>query len=122
MLTISIRRIFENDFGYQEFTNQFLRLHRCDLPESGRPIFNPARTAASAESSGNESESPENAELTAIEKEDEKRDAKMKSFTTSEKAPRDERGELILKRREVHSGRAMTVSTVEWSVAELYEP
>ena len=42
----------------------------------------------------------------------------MKSFTTNEKAPRDERGELILKRREVHSGRAMTVSTVEWSVAE----
>jgi indole-3-glycerol phosphate synthase len=35
-----------------------------------------------------------------------------------EKAPRSEDGELILKRREVHSGRALTVSTVEWSVAE----
>lgn len=34
------------------------------------------------------------------------------------KAPRSEDGELILKRREVHSGRALTVSTVEWSVAE----
>lgn len=35
-----------------------------------------------------------------------------------QKAPRDELGELILKRREVHSGRAISVSTVEWSVAE----
>merc|ERR1719343_437269 len=43
----------------------------------------------------------------------------MKAFKLNEeKAPRDERGELILKRREVHSGRAMLVSTVEWSVAE----
>jgi indole-3-glycerol phosphate synthase len=33
-------------------------------------------------------------------------------------APRDNSGELILKRREVHSGRAISVSTVEWSVAE----
>lgn len=36
----------------------------------------------------------------------------------SEAAPRSESGELILRRREVHAGRAMTVSTVEWSVAE----
>jgi indole-3-glycerol phosphate synthase len=36
----------------------------------------------------------------------------------AKKAPRDESGELILKRREVHSGRALTVSSVEWSVAE----
>jgi indole-3-glycerol phosphate synthase len=34
------------------------------------------------------------------------------------RAPRDSNGELIIKRREVHSGRALTVSTVEWSVAE----
>ncbi len=42
----------------------------------------------------------------------------MKSFEIEVKAPRDEYGELILRRREVHSGRALTVSTVEWSVAE----
>mmetsp|Transcript_985 Transcript_985/g.1340 ORF Transcript_985/g.1340 Transcript_985/m.1340 type:complete len:347 (+) Transcript_985:217-1257(+) len=36
----------------------------------------------------------------------------------NEKAPRTDDGELILKRREIHSGRALTVSTVEWSVAE----
>jgi indole-3-glycerol phosphate synthase len=36
----------------------------------------------------------------------------------NERAPRLENGELILRRREVHSGRALTVSSVEWSVAE----
>jgi indole-3-glycerol phosphate synthase len=36
----------------------------------------------------------------------------------NEKAPRDDNGELILRRREIHSGRAISVSTVEWSVAE----
>ena len=33
-------------------------------------------------------------------------------------APRSENGELIVRRREIHSGRALSVSTVEWSVAE----
>ena len=33
-------------------------------------------------------------------------------------APRSPDGELIVKRREIHAGRAMSVSTVEWSVAE----
>jgi indole-3-glycerol phosphate synthase len=34
------------------------------------------------------------------------------------KVPRSEDGELLWKRREVHAGRALTVSTVEWSVVE----
>ena len=38
--------------------------------------------------------------------------------TQVERAPRAPNGELRLKRREVHSGRALTVSTVEWSVAD----
>jgi len=39
--------------------------------------------------------------------------------TNTKAAPRDpDTGELIWKRREVHSGRALTVSTVEWSVAD----
>jgi indole-3-glycerol phosphate synthase len=61
----------------------------------------------------------------AIEKrnaeEDEKRTSRAKGLaeTSDEKpAPRAENGELILKRREVHSGRALTVSNVEWSVVE----
>ena len=33
-------------------------------------------------------------------------------------APRSENGELVVRRCEIHSGRAMSVSTVEWSVAE----
>eukprot|EP00557_Chaetoceros_sp_GSL56_P000242 CAMPEP_0176501240 /NCGR_PEP_ID=MMETSP0200_2-20121128/14050_1 /TAXON_ID=947934 /ORGANISM="Chaetoceros sp., Strain GSL56" /LENGTH=1026 /DNA_ID=CAMNT_0017900103 /DNA_START=71 /DNA_END=3151 /DNA_ORIENTATION=+ len=33
-------------------------------------------------------------------------------------APRSADGELIIKRREVHSGRALTISSVQWSVAE----
>ena len=37
---------------------------------------------------------------------------------SKERAPRAANGELRLKRREVHSGRALTVSTVEWSVAD----
>jgi len=50
---------------------------------------------------------------------DEKRSSRARPVKESrEKAPRSEDGELILKRREVHSGRALTVSTVEWSVAE----
>ena len=33
-------------------------------------------------------------------------------------APRADNGELIVRRREIHSGRSLSVSTVEWSVAE----
>ena len=53
-----------------------------------------------------------------IDAEDKKRQERVKSFDVEKKAPRDENGELIIKRREVHSGRALTVSAVEWSVAE----
>jgi indole-3-glycerol phosphate synthase len=42
----------------------------------------------------------------------------VKPFDAEKKAPRDENGELIIKRREIHSGRALTVSAIEWSVAE----
>jgi indole-3-glycerol phosphate synthase len=53
------------------------------------------------------------------EKEAQASKMRIRSFGESRaKAPRDECGELILRRREVHSGRAMTVSTVEWSVAD----
>ena len=55
----------------------------------------------------------------ALVVEDEKRKAKAQSpLELDEKAPRDANGELILRRREIHSGRAISVSTVEWSVAE----
>lgn len=55
----------------------------------------------------------------AVAEEDEKRKQRVKALVDlDEKAPRSEDGELIIKRREIHSGRALTVSTVEWSVAE----
>ena len=52
--------------------------------------------------------------------EDEKRIAMAKEFGSDDAvaAPRSDNGELIVRRREIHSGRAMSVSTVEWSVAE----
>lgn len=52
--------------------------------------------------------------------EDEKRSTMSKSSFGSEGqiAPRSPDGELIVRRREIHSGRSLSVSTVEWSVAE----
>ena len=74
--------------------------------KSNRPIYRAGKTAKS--------------EIGIIDDKNEEPTAEaFTSYdTTTKKAPRDGDGELILKRREVHSGRAMTVSTVEWSVAE----
>ena len=44
-------------------------------------------------------------------------DMKMQQ-SRREKAPRDENNELVIKRREIQAGRAIAVSTIEWSVAE----
>ena len=66
--------------------------------ESNRPTFNAAARKSQRKKLSMES-----------------KQSKSKSNT---KSPRKENGELLLKRREVHSGRALTVSTVEWSVAE----
>lgn len=84
-----------------------------------RPIYSPyqaqldAINAAAAKAEADAADQ----ELAA---EDEKRSKMAKSSfgSESEAAPRSENGELIVKRREVHSGRALSVSTVEWSVAE----
>jgi hypothetical protein len=86
--------------------------------ESKRPIYSPlqasieAATAAAAKAAKAAAE----AKLAA---EDEKRALMSKNFASeSQAAPRSENGELIVRRREIHSGRSMSVSTVEWSVAE----
>jgi len=85
--------------------------------KSNRPIYSPAKSDE-YKTEDEERQQVEEEEL-ASAMEDKAREEKLKSFDMDEKkAPRDERGELILKRREVHSGRAMLVSTVEWSVAE----
>jgi len=86
--------------------------------ESNRPIYVPGRAAAETAKTQDEKEAQE-AEEKRLDEEAKTTEKRVKSLEMmQEKAPRDEHGELILRRREVHSGRAMTVSTVEWSVAE----
>ncbi|KAL3918031.1 MAG: hypothetical protein SGILL_004436 [Bacillariaceae sp.] len=74
--------------------------------KSGRPVFSPAKPSGE-KTVAEDAAAAEDATI-----------ASSAAFEGNGKAPRDEDGELILKRREVHSGRALTVSTVEWSVAE----
>ena len=81
--------------------------------KSRRPIFTPKKLVGG--DAGADGKDLEDSNLAIEEK---ARQERAKSFDTEKKAPRDENGELILKRREIHSGRALTVSTVEWSVAE----
>jgi indole-3-glycerol phosphate synthase len=86
--------------------------------ESGRPIFSPSRAAAD-EKEAVRKKAEEDAAERALVEEDKKRQQRIQSpLELHEKAPRDESGELILRRREIHSGRAISVSAVEWSVAE----
>lgn len=49
---------------------------------------------------------------------DDAKDAPTSIAVTEECAPRQPNGELVVRRREIQSGRLMTVSTVQWSVAE----
>ena len=66
-----------------------------------------------------ETKAKEDAADAKLAADDEKRMLMSKSFSSdTEAAPRSEDGELIVRRREIHSGRTMSVSTVEWSVAE----
>ena len=65
-----------------------------------------------------EAKREKDAETSKFGAEDWQDGSRAASFDLQKKAPRDENGELVLKRREIHSGRALTVSAVEWSVAE----
>lgn len=78
----------------------------------------PGRASAEAARAQEEKVLQEAEEKRIQDKSGKDRDDRVKAFDSEKKAPRDEDGELILRRREIHSGRAMTVSTVEWSVAE----
>jgi indole-3-glycerol phosphate synthase len=86
---------------------------------TGRPIYSPAGIAHE-QAVLKEQEAQQEAEAVALAAEDEKRSngSSKAPSEMNKSAPRSEDGELILKRREVHSGRSLTVSTVEWSVAE----
>jgi len=81
--------------------------------KSNRPIYSPPTANAYEPDIVAERKEDDDSESTK------ELEVEMQSLDLEGKmAPRDERGELILRRREVNSGRAMTVSTVEWSVAE----
>ncbi|EEC45823.1 predicted protein [Phaeodactylum tricornutum CCAP 1055/1] len=90
--------------------------------KTDRPIFSPA-AAAAAHTAAQEEKEAQEAEAEAQALVAEANSKVGESYTQGSNgvvktAPRSEDGELIIKRREVHSGRAMTVSAVEWSVAE----
>ena len=84
--------------------------------KSGRPVYSTA--AAAAEKAALEEEmAAKEAQVKMQEADDARRAARTKPVPVNEeRAPRSEDGELIIKRREVHSGRSLTVSTVEWCV------
>eukprot|EP00550_Attheya_septentrionalis_P012991 CAMPEP_0198306318 /NCGR_PEP_ID=MMETSP1449-20131203/58353_1 /TAXON_ID=420275 /ORGANISM="Attheya septentrionalis, Strain CCMP2084" /LENGTH=524 /DNA_ID=CAMNT_0044008869 /DNA_START=1045 /DNA_END=2616 /DNA_ORIENTATION=+ len=87
-----------------------------------RPIYSPVKAAEALANEARQQEEDDEVER-ALGAEDEKRTYRSSqgsaSLITDEVlAPRSEDGELILKRREIHSSRALTVSAVQWSVAE----
>jgi predicted Zn-dependent protease len=79
-------------------------------------VYSPVAAArARAQEDKDRKEAEEAARVVA--EEDEKRRRRAKSIASSrEKAPRLENGELMIKRREVHSGRALTVSTGKFTL------
>jgi len=84
-----------------------------------RPFYSPQKAKAEAANAAALKAEEESAEQ-QLSAEDEKRTLMSKNFGSdgAVTAPRAENGELVVRRREIHSGRAMSVSTVEWSVAE----
>ena len=73
--------------------------------------------------SHDEAQSRKNEEQVKEEEEEEEEElventASTQVPDTDVPAPRSDNGELIVRRREIHSGRALTVSNVEWSVVE----
>jgi len=86
--------------------------------KSKRPIYSPLQASIDAANAAAAKAEKEAAEL-ELAAENEKRSRMSKNFAPeNESAPRSSDGELIVRRREIHSGRSLSVSTVEWSVAE----
>jgi hypothetical protein len=95
--------------------------------KSKRPFYSPRMAEAEAANAAaiRAEEEFVSRELAA---EDERRSLASKKFAPDDGdrseamvgrgAPRCENGELAVRRREIHSGRALSVSTIEWSVAE----
>jgi len=84
--------------------------------KSRRPIYSPAKAIWEEKQAAQKEEEEEAVGQNTAEEDGQP--AERTPVVLEQRAPRSEDGELVLKRREIHSGRAMTVSTVEWSVAE----
>lgn len=90
---------------------------------SGRPIYSASASAAAEVAAlkyanENVKNDDDNTERNYDKRVQQQEEDMNKNYGIERVAPRAGNGELILKRREVHSGRALTVSTIEWSVAE----
>lgn len=82
--------------------------------KSNRPIYSARKVADNTSAADANGEGGELDEKLA-----ERVSKTLSAFHPSnDAAPRTDDGELVLRRREIHSGRAISVSTVEWSVAE----
>ncbi len=88
--------------------------------KSNRPIYSAANASEQKrleEEKISEDEEAERA-AAALNEKRLKNAKELVDMDENKPAPRSENGELIIKRREIHSGRALTVSAVQWSVAE----
>ena len=88
--------------------------------KSNRPVYSAAKAQADTLQKEKQKSDAEEAERAAeAEEVNRAKDTNLDDVDEDDApAPRSEDGELITKRREVHSGRALTVSAVQWSVAE----
>lgn len=89
--------------------------------KSRRPVFSVAKAREEKEKAEQLAKKQEE-ERNALAAENEKKMKAAKDLSVGDDddkpAPRSDDGELIIKRREIHSGRALTISSVQWSVAE----
>ena len=81
---------------------------------SGRPVYSPAQAAAAQAALQQENQRQADNAQQGVQK----LRAVKAAAVNDQRAPRSADGELMLKRREVHSGRSLTVSTVEWCVLD----
>ena len=90
--------------------------------KSNRPLYSVVQAQAEKEQAEQKTREEAEAELAAEnENENDKTTSGTKGIADNDEdkpAPRSEDGELITKRRDIHAARPLSVSTVQWSVAE----
>ena len=89
--------------------------------KSRRPFYSPRQAEMDATNAAAVKKEEDEAAARQLDAEESRRATAFGTGNNNDAfgcAPRSEDGELIVRRREIHSGRALSVSTVEWSVAE----